>query len=238
MVFMNRIRFQLSLIIVAFMSLFFWTLPTLAQQNRVVVIPLVEDCDAIKTVVSPTGRVWMDRNLGALRVAQSEDDYHAYGWLYQWGRLADGHEDRGSLTTSSLSGSNDPGHDDFITNSTFPYDWMDPQNHNLWQGISGINNPCPAGFRLPTTGEWGAEVNSWSIGTAAGAFDSPLKLVMAGRRNSADGVLADAGTFGYYWSSSLTDIYISRALSFSSGSNDPYLNSYRTYGYSVRCIQD
>ena len=62
-------------------------------QNRVVIIPLGSDCSAFQTVTS-AGQVWMDRNLGALRVAQSVDDYHSYGWLYQWGRLADGHEIR------------------------------------------------------------------------------------------------------------------------------------------------
>ena len=34
-----------------------------------------------------------------------------------------------------------------------PIDWRTPQNNNLWQGVSGTNNPCPAGFRLPTETE-------------------------------------------------------------------------------------
>ncbi len=33
-----------------------------------------------------TGKIWMDRNLGASRVAQSSIDEEAYGYLYQWGR--------------------------------------------------------------------------------------------------------------------------------------------------------
>ena len=72
-------------------------------QNKVVVIPLDSgncDCDEIPTVTS-AGQVWMDRNLGAVRVAQSMDDYQAYGWLYQWGRLADGHENRQSHNRNS-----------------------------------------------------------------------------------------------------------------------------------------
>ena len=53
-------------------------------QNKVVVIPLGGDCDCDKILtVTSNGQVWMDRNLGAARVAQSMDDYFAYGFLYQ-----------------------------------------------------------------------------------------------------------------------------------------------------------
>lgn len=48
-----------------------------------------------------TGRVWMDRNLGASRVATSSTDEAAYGDLYQWGRFGDGHQCRKSDTTST-----------------------------------------------------------------------------------------------------------------------------------------
>ena len=34
--------------------------------------------------VTSAGQVWMDRNLGASRVATSFDDEEAYGDLYQW----------------------------------------------------------------------------------------------------------------------------------------------------------
>ena len=27
------------------------------------------------------------------------------------------------------------------------------QNDNLWQGVNGVNNLCPSGFRLPTSTE-------------------------------------------------------------------------------------
>ena len=41
------------------------------------------------TVTSANGKVWMDQNLGASRVATSSTDTSAYGDLYQWGRAAD-----------------------------------------------------------------------------------------------------------------------------------------------------
>ncbi len=95
-------------------------------------------------VLNPsTGKTWMDRNLGASRVATSSTDAAAYGDLYQWGRLADGHQCRNSGTTTQLSSSDVPDHGDFILASSSPFDWRSPQNDNLWQGVNGVNNPCP-----------------------------------------------------------------------------------------------
>jgi len=88
-------------------------------------------------VTNPTtGRVWLDRNLGATQVATSSADSAAYGWLYQWGRGSDGHQLRDSGTTSVLSNTDTPSHGNFITRNASPYDWRDPQNDNLWQWIT------------------------------------------------------------------------------------------------------
>ena len=56
---------------------------------------------------------------------------------------------------------------------------------NLWQGVNGINNPCPSGYRIPTEAELDAEHLSWSSDNSAGAIASALKLPMAGYRSSA-----------------------------------------------------
>ena len=109
------------------------------------------------TVVGANGKIWLDRNLGAEQVATSSTDYLAYGDLFQWGRAADGHQVRTSSATSTNSSSDDPGHDNFILEPSSPFDWRSSQNNSLWQGGSGINNPCPPGFRLPTEAEWEAE---------------------------------------------------------------------------------
>ncbi len=61
------------------------------------------------------GLCWFDRNLGASQVPTAGNDPLGYGDLFQWGRLDDGHQDRQSGTTSTLSNSDIPGHDDFIT---------------------------------------------------------------------------------------------------------------------------
>jgi len=147
-------------------------------------------------VTSTTGAVWMDRNLGASQVATSSTDAGAYGDLYQWGRGADGHEKRDSETTSTLSTTDTPGHGDFITTSSSTNDWRSPQNDNLWQGVDGVNNPCPVGYRLPTESEWDAERDSWSSSNSFGAYGSPLKLPVAGYRFFDDGSLSFVGSNG------------------------------------------
>ncbi len=181
-----------------------------------------------------TGRIWMDRNLGASRVAASSNDTEAYGDLYQWGRGTDGHEKRNSPTTSTLSSSDNPGHGNFITSGG---DWRSPQNNNLWQGASSINNPCPPGYRLPTEAEWTEERLSWSSNDQYGAFNSPLKLPLAGSRSPTDGWLSHLGSWGYYWSSTVNGTY-ARCLSFTQSNTATMYSLRRASGYPVRCIMD
>jgi uncharacterized protein (TIGR02145 family) len=184
----------------------------------------------------------MDRNLGATQVATSSTDAAAYGDLYQWGRGTDGHQIRTSAITTTLSTSDQPGNGNFIKTTSTPYDWRSPQNNNLWQGVAGVNNPCPTGYRIPTEVEWEAERVSWvqapvsSTNDAAGAFASPLKLPMAGYRSYGSGTLSAVGTQGGYWSSTVNTIN-SRYLIFDSTPARMSINS-RAIGSSVRCIKD
>jgi len=188
-------------------------------------------------VVNPaTGVIWMDRNLGASRAAMLSTDADAYGDLYQWGRGTDGHEKRTSQTTSTLSSSDSPGHDKFITVSIGNNDWRSPQKDNLWQGVNGINNPCPNGFRIPTKAEWEAERASWSSNDSTGAFASPLKLPVAGNRYYINGSISYVGSYGFYWSGTVDGSY---ALRLSFGSSDTTTNyNGRANGSSVRCLND
>ena len=184
-----------------------------------------------------TGKIWMDRNLGASRVATSSTDAEAYGDLYQWGRAADGHQIRTSGTTSTLSSTDAPGNVGFILAPDSPYDWRSPQNPNLWQGENGVNNPCPSGFRIPTDAELDAERLSWGSNNAAGAFGSPLKFTVAGLRTNNDGSFFGVGSNGYYWASSTPNATHSRTLNFTSSS--ALMNNFaRARGQSVRCIKD
>ena len=185
----------------------------------------------------------MDRNLGASKVAESMDDDRAYGWLYQWGRLSDGHQDPASLESTQLSDGDVPGHGKYINASSIPFDWRDPQNDIRWQGVTGVNNPCPPDFRLPTAAEWEVEIASWGANqNAAGAFASPLKLVTAGNR--ALGNVGYRGS-GFYYTSDIQitiDINgrLSRAYHLIIKDDEAILTfyNYATTAMSVRCIKD
>ncbi|MBP8994806.1 MAG: hypothetical protein KBG30_13500 [Bacteroidales bacterium] len=181
-------------------------------------------------------RCWMDRNLGASRVAQSSTDSSAYGDLFQWGRLDDGHQNRTSLTTTTLSSFDNPGHSKFITTFVSPWDWRSPQNNNLWQGVSGINNPCPSGWRIPTINEWKTEYQGWSSNNSAGAYASPLKLTVGGYRSN-NGSLDYVGSYGRYQSSTISGTD-ARILLFSDTSASIGDMTKRAYGLPVRCIRN
>jgi uncharacterized protein (TIGR02145 family) len=187
------------------------------------------------TVTSQAGECWLDRNLGASRVATAYNDSSAYGDLFQWGRGVDGHQVRTSGTTATLSSSDTPGHANFIINNASLYDWRSPQNNNLWQGVSGTNNPCPTGWRLPTSTEWQAEITAGIINYTT-AYNSSLKLTAAGDRLYYDASIQDAGSYVAYWSSSISGTNISHL---NGASSSMIMNTnYRSFGFSVRCIRD
>ncbi len=188
-------------------------------------------------VTNPTtGKIWMDRNLGASQVATSSTDQNAYGDLYQWGRRADGHQCRTSPTTATLSSVDQPAHGNFITINSGSFDWRSPQNNNLWQGVNGVNNPCPSGYRLPTETELNNERLSWGSNNGAGAFAAPLKWTLAGYRNNSNGSLTSVGTSGRYWSSTVFGSSVNY-LNFSSSGALVY-QFVRAYGLTVRCIKN
>lgn len=197
--------------------------------------------ETIPSVVSSTGKVWMDRNLGASQVATSSTDEASFGDLYQWGRDTDGHQLRASDVTTTRSLTDSPVDGKFIRVINHPQDWRNPKNDNLWQGVTGQNNPCPLGYRIPTDAEWEGEWNTWgSDKNSVGAFASPLKLPMAGWKGF--GFMDAFGLFssqGDYWSSTVDGTYgeYVRKLQFTNSTSGTTYN-YRSAGSSVRCIRD
>jgi uncharacterized protein (TIGR02145 family) len=198
------------------------------------------------TVLGEDGKCWLDRNLGATQVSTSSNDSASYGWLFQWGRGADGHQIRTSQVTSTPSSTDVPGHDFFIHGIGYNADWRDPRNDNLWQGVSGINNPCPAGFRLPTQQEWTTLLISAGITNSVTAFDSVLKLPLGGYRGHV-GNYEDEFLFSYYWSSTVDDGSIlneGRTLALliglpeARGNYNDTVSAPRAAGFSVRCLAD
>jgi len=212
-----------------------------------------------KTITSlETGRVWLDRNLGASRPCQSSADLHCYGDLYQWGRGNDGHQFRISGTTKVVSDVFSPAHSQFILNQLELGDWLgerwdwedenntdihwggkkirvDDGNANGWRRSlawkdGGAHDICPKGFSVPTNAELRADTIKASVGMAL------LKLPVAGFRFFDSGGVVGVGENGAVWSRTTVGEY-GRLLEFKS--NSAYFNSSkRAYGASVRCIED
>jgi peptidoglycan hydrolase CwlO-like protein len=192
--------------------------------------------EIVDAVNPKTGKTWMDRNLGASRAAINNSDAQAYGDYYQWGRRTDGHQCKDSKTTTTLSSTDQPIHRDFILAPNTAFDWRSPQNPNLWQGVNGINNPCPIGYRVPTEAEFVAEYLSWEDRTIKGGYESPLRWVMTGLRRQSDGAFFEQANSGHNWASTINDNGGSRFIfgyAYSLVDNIP-----RATGIPVRCIKD
>jgi hypothetical protein len=190
-----------------------------------------------------TGKKWLDRNLGAANTPSSYDDFANYGDLFQWGRPDDGHQvltwtsttnRTGTPTTTTLSTTDTPGHSNWILSPDFePYDWRTPTNFELWQGVNGKNNPCPAGWRIPTMTDWANEnISSIQDGYAK------LKLTQGGTRSGEFDFFCCAFT-GHYWSSEWYTENTIYNKTWSFGIDEAYENSaIRSGGNSCRCIKD
>ncbi|VAY88367.1 hypothetical protein MNB_ARC-1_977 [hydrothermal vent metagenome] len=209
-----------------------------------------------KTIVSPyTGKIWLDRNLGASMVCnQSRDDFASdadyvrnqkdcFGDYYQWGRIADGHEkyssDRNDTQATSTS---NVGHGKFIYGSN---DWANTDSDGSkrssnWLKTNG-DSVCPRGYKVPTMNELAAETTGLSVPNKvknrADAFNNFLKLPSAGIRY-LDGSLSFQGFSGRVWSSSVGMSDDSSKILLFDISNAYWSDYYRADGLSVRCIKD
>jgi hypothetical protein len=191
-------------------------------------------------IKSSTGRKWLDRNLGAASPATSASDWTNAGDLFQWGRQADGHQVivrtgpdlvnvTVTATTSTLSTTDVPTHALFISTGGSPNDWRSPQNNNLWQGVNGINNPCPAGWRLPTEQEWIGE----GLTSLQDGYEK-LNLTLTGYRFS-DGQFLSPDV-ARYWTSTVSGSNSKRFVS--NGGAFSSADAVRVNAYACRCIKN
>ena len=191
------------------------------------------------TVKSPyTGKIWLDRNLGASRVCTAFDDSQCYGNYYQWGRDEDGHEKSNSRTTSTQATDINSAGSKFITSSSdYDYDWAKDADSDgslrswNWSKTDGTSI-CPVGYRVPTIDELKEE----RLDEGEDAYSNFLKFPSAGNRGSDSGSVYGQGSWGGVWSSSVSGSY-SSYLRF--GSDLPGSSySYHASGFSVRCVRD
>jgi uncharacterized protein (TIGR02145 family) len=201
------------------------------------------------------------------------------GYLYQWGRNADGHQLRNStavtatitaatynnaevgtyplfFTSDEVANVNNK---DWITDggqdiATVKYRWGSSTNSNSATTPKGINDPCPAGWKVPSQYQWasisvggtgqGAYPATWTAtgtsGTDGGVMiGNALYLPAAGYRGR-NGGLRDVGNEGHYWSSTWRIVNSSYHMHFKT-SNNTMQSAYTTDpadGSSVRCVPE
>jgi uncharacterized protein (TIGR02145 family) len=233
----------------------------------------VKDCACCSVKVSATEwKAFLCHNLGANTSLDPHDMSQANAWglngaYIQWGR-------RGPNTTGDsrvdwqTAASNGPlgfaaaptGSTAATANSGFISGWftITPPADNSWRTIGGAktaNDPCPAGWRVPTSAEWTGVNSNNTVSRSGGWTNSAtnynsalhygpnastklLTLPAAGNRDSTYGALTIRGTYGIYWSSTESSTGALR-LYFDGGTVLPpaFITS-RTHGFSLRCIAE
>ncbi len=204
------------------------------------------------SVRTKDGKIWLQQNLGAKRVATSATDVESYGDLYQWGRWADGHQLRTPAPTvkaSSTLSANNPsglpsgGSKDYISGW-----WNSGASTDTWNaataaGVSETKgcDPCKVlgnDWRLPTEEDWNSVLTAEGITNNQTAFESNLKIPAGGWRATTSSAIASAGSSSWYWSSKASSSAGAKGVWIQTASVQRSYTDARAYGTSVRCVKD
>ena len=180
---------------------------------------------------------FMSHNLGADTSLNADTPVKGLnGDYYQWGKSA-------------------PDADvDNLIGSTWGDQGGTRDNGNWTPSARGPNDPCPGGFRVPSKDEWQA-VHTNNTSSRTGTFSnsatnygaalhygpdaSTILLTLPAAGYFYDGALDYRGLNGNYWSSTeLSSPGPAYTLGFNSSSVGPAYSTFRTFGFSVRCIAE
>lgn len=142
-----------------------------------------------------------------------------------------------STTSTTLTSGQDASHGSFVTGNNA---WSSGLTNEYWNGLNGINNPCPTGYRLPTNSEITSFISSVSGGLKTStAYSSVLKMPASMGRSRLDGAITMDNTNNLYWMSYGTGAI---GLQFyggpSSGGSYSLGGQQINYGGAVRCVQE
>ena len=161
-------------------------------------------------------KVIMDRNLGATKtyydlVTTHDENYPAYGLLYQWGRKDP--FPKSQQGNSSTTATSQTTYDASGTATSYPvlkggrvpmlsavqnpqvyyyyntgyFDWISSSDNTLWGDgtVKSIYDPCPEGWRVAPSGTWG---DFTTTTVSRNTYWSSTDLDLAGCLYSADAV--------------------------------------------------
>jgi len=201
------------------------------------------------TVRAKDGNIWLQQNLGSDNIAAFETDDNAFGDLFQWGRWDDGHQKRNATTSAVTPQPNNPtglnGAGSFLTSA--PEWWAAGAITDTWEAASPENvtatngcDPCKAlgnDWSVPTQQQWTEIIAQETITNIATAYESNLKLPVAGSRLPS-GNFNFTGVRGYYWSKTPSDnVEYVKYLYYSNFIVNPNAGSSRAQALSVRCVK-
>ncbi len=217
----------------------------------------VKDCACCGAYVSATEwKEFMCHNLGADQGLDPHDMSQPNAWglngaYIQWGKNHDmwatTNDGPGGFAAAPTASNPNGGTIPSWNQATLP--------QSAWDDLA--NQPCPAGYRVPTKAEWGGVLannaisrsGSWSsnvtnygsaihFGPSAGV--KLLTLPASGFRTSTNGALNRRGRTGRYWSATFDSSGGNYAyyLSFRISEQKATYTNHRRNALSIRCIKN
>ena len=214
----------------------------------------------------------MNMNLGAIEEvpATGSATIGSLGLLYQWGRkdpfvgAAEWKEYPAKAAVSGASWSKKAGKvsmDVAIKNPTTLYidsessddhDWISTSSETLWGSSKTVNDPCPAGYKVPSnTGAesiWTKSDTGWTIDVSNHVCEhtaSGVRIPLAGYVECYGGSLYGSGggaEHTYVWSATHHDTERGKCMYIraSKAAGERYYKAYRGKGNagSIRCIAE
>ena len=202
----------------------------------------------------------MDRNLGA--TSATPGDVGALGLMYLWGRK-DPFLGSSSISSAVLAVST--GTWNITSGGSTAKAEANPMTfytgmylpNGSWASTKTAYDPCPAGWRVPEGGDNG--VWAKALGSPASvslSYDYSNKGInftgtygeaeciwypASGYRPDSSRGLDNVSNYGYYWSCSPNESNSNSAYNLyfnNNGNVGPSDNSYRAFGFPVRCLQE